>query len=299
MDKGIFSGIANFFKILFGIGGGTNPSPTTPSNTNTGTHMTKRAFCFSINDYKGTNNDLQGCNNDSLNWANLLKEQYGFQEVTRWTDFQVTRANVIKGMTDLITNAKAGDTLVITYSGHGTTTLDTNGDELNGKDECICLYDGNMLDDEIRAIFNRLPSGVKLTFISDSCFSGTVTRAFLDAMNDNSYVSKPRYMPPKDDLEALQLAGLSSSRGFAYPESGMNHILLSGTDDKSYSYDAHINGQPCGAFSCYAIQILKANPKITYNDFHKLLRARLPSSQYPQTPQLEGSDDNKNSLMFE
>ncbi len=48
-----------------------------------------------------------------------------------------------------------------------------------------------------------------------------------------------------------------------------------------------------------AIKVIKQNPKATYSQFFASLRTLLPSSSYPQTPQLEGSDDHKNTLLFE
>ena len=277
----------------------TTGTPTTNTTTTEGGKKVKKAMVFSLNDYPGTQNDLQGCNNDSLNWANLLKNKYGFDIYCRITDQDATKANITKYMTDLIINSKPGDILVITYSGHGTSVSDVNGDEIDGKDEAICLYDGFMLDDEIRVVFDKLPQGVKLTFVSDSCFSGTVTRAFLNVMNDFNYVSAPKYLPPKDTVDAFAVLGVPSKRPFAYPEEGMNHILISGTDDKSYSYDANIGGSACGAFSYYAIKVLQENDKLTYADFYKKISAYLPSQKYPQNPQLEGSEINKNSIMFE
>jgi hypothetical protein len=48
-------------------------------------------------------------------------------------------------------------TLLIWYSGHGSYTYDVNGDEGDGQDEVICLYDGNLLDDEINVILQKIP----------------------------------------------------------------------------------------------------------------------------------------------
>jgi hypothetical protein len=272
-------------------------STTTEPNIISGGKM-KKALWFSINDYTGTANDLRGCNNDSLNWTTLLKEQYGF-ETKRLVDSEVTREAFFNEINALFASVKSGDVIAIGYSGHGTSVIDNDKDELDGKDEAICLFNGLVLDDEIRTLFKKLPDGVRMTFVSDSCFSGTVSRAFLNIMNDNSFVSTPKYLPPKDDLIAIALMGVPSIRAFAAPEDGMNHILISGTDDASYSYDANINGQPTGAFSYYAIQILRETPQITYVDFYKKLRALLPSGRYPQNPQLEGSELNKNLMMFE
>jgi hypothetical protein len=51
--------------------------------------------------------------------------------------------------------------------------------------------------------------------------------------------------------------------------------------------------------SAMALSVIKQNPKVTYNEFHASLRKLLPSSEYPQTPQLEGADDHKDTLLFE
>ncbi|MCK7481778.1 MAG: hypothetical protein M0C28_34845 [Candidatus Moduliflexus flocculans] len=51
--------------------------------------------------------------------------------------------------------------------------------------------------------------------------------------------------------------------------------------------------------SAFAIQVIKQNPNATYREFFAALRAFLPSSDYPQSPQLEGSDANKDRKLFE
>lgn len=43
-------------------------------------------------------------------------------------------------------------TLVVHYSGHGTFTKDRNGDEADGQDEAMFLWDGLLLDDELSEI---------------------------------------------------------------------------------------------------------------------------------------------------
>lgn len=279
----------------------TDVTNTTTTNTTTvklDASKSKKALCIGINDYPGYQNDLKGCLNDARNWTSLLKSRYYFTDVKQLLDKAATKANIKKALTDLIKNAKDGDVLVVTYSGHGTSVKDTNGDEEDGRDEAICCYDGNMIDDEIREIIAQLPQGAKLTFISDSCHSGTVTRSFMSAMVEDSQ-SRPRYMPPEDDLDGAMLASLPLKKAIFYPEEDMKEVLISGCLPTEYSYDTRIRGQATGAFSYYAIDILKGAPKITYKDFYKKLREKLPSGAYPQTPQLEGSTDSKDSLMFE
>lgn len=65
------------------------------------------------------------------------------------------------------------------FSGHGSSQLDNNMDEIDGCDETLCPVDyetqGMLLDDEINATIVRpLPHGAKLHAIIDACHSGTV-----------------------------------------------------------------------------------------------------------------------------
>jgi len=199
-----------------------------------------------------------------------------------------------------IADAKAGDKLVFTYSGHGTSVVDNalfGSDEVDGKDEAICLYDGNLIDDEIRGILKNLSPEVSFTFISDSCFSGSVTRAALSTTRGVN-PPRPRYLPPSDAVLASALFSLPINKKIFYPESDMKEILLSGCSDNEYSYDAMIGGRYMGAFTYYATKIIAETPQITYNQFYERLKTSLPSSSYPQTPCLEGSDVNKNKILF-
>lgn len=241
----------------------------------------KKAICAGINNYPGSTNDLQGCVNDANDWSDLLKLN-GF-ETKVILDKQATRSALLDALENLIANAVADDVIVFTYSGHGTNVIDTSGDEEDSYDEALYVYDGILLDDALRAVIQKTRPGVHLVIISDSCFSGTVTRV--------SPTGVPRYMktddiPPHFTLKKKLLS-----------EEDMIEILLSGCDDDEYSYDAFINGRWNGAFSATAIRLIK--DKLTYNQFYSAVRSKLPSSEYPQTPQLEGSTANKNRLLFE
>jgi len=269
----------------------TTTTTTTVAPTSNGM---KNALCVGINDYPGTANDLRGCVNDALEWSDLLKNTYGYA-VTMLLNADASPQNFTKALKKLVANAVDGSHTVITYSGHGTNVADTNGDEPDGRDEAICLYGGNLIDDDIRAILKDINPASKLTFISDSCHSGTVTRAFLFAISD---LVIPRYLPPEDEMEAYGISAKDVSGRIMLPESGMKEILISGCQPTEYSYDASFNGKAYGAMTYYATMVLRQNPNITYNDFYSKLREKLPSGSYPQTPLLEGSDEHKNQIVF-
>ena len=120
--------------------------------------MTRRALCIGINDYPGTGSDLSGCVNDARDWASELYSR-GF-EVDSLIDAQATRAAMTSAIHTLISSAQRGDTVVFTYSGHGTWVVDQDGDEVDGRDEALCPHDistdNALLDDEIRLRANLI-----------------------------------------------------------------------------------------------------------------------------------------------
>src|SRR5262245_63262917 len=94
-------------------------------------------------------------------------------------DAQATKKRVLAEVDRLLAGAKKGDVLVFTNSSHGTYVADTNGDE-ERYDEAMCPYDcadNLLIVDELRELFANMPKDVRQAVISDSCYSGTVTRA--------------------------------------------------------------------------------------------------------------------------
>jgi metacaspase-1 len=270
--------------------------------------MAKRAFCVGINDYPYDGSDLNGCVNDAKSWAELLVGHYDFPhaDVTLLTDAEATKARIMFGLKQLLTGATAGDVLVFTNSSHGTYVADTSGDEPR-YDEALCPYDCGtnlIVDDELRELFSGLPNEVQLTIISDSCFSGTVTRA---AVGEIIPGLKPpddrrvRFLSPAlrgDEVLENPWKAMPKTR-VKYPESGMREGLLSGSTDKEYSYDALIGGVYHGAMTYFALQAIQtANHQITYQQLHERVNFLLDEAGYPQHPQLEGRAATKKRQIF-
>lgn len=87
-----------------------------------------------------------------------------------------TRPNLLAAMDRAAADLAADDLLLLTYSGHGASLPDRGGDELDQRDEAWCLHDGLLLDDEIHHRLCTFAAGVRVLVVSDSCFSGSVTR---------------------------------------------------------------------------------------------------------------------------
>ncbi len=270
--------------------------------------MAKTALCIGINNYPGTQMDLNGCINDAHDWAAELQSR-GWA-VTKLIDAQATKAAMLKAFKRIVGDAKKGDTVFITFSGHGTYVPDLNGDELDGLDEALCPYDlqthgAALLDDEIHAIFASRAPGVRLLLLSDSCHSGTVTRA-VAADPDADDALRPRFMPmgnwlPTDKLprgaSGIALASTQGATDVSAFSKALSRssgdLLMSGCKEgpNNFSYDARINDRPNGAFTYYALKALKTlKPGATYADWHASINPMyLPSASYPQSPQLVGS----------
>ena len=263
--------------------------------------MATKAFLVGLDDYAPCGpggQDLHGCVNDAKDMANTLVI-LGFnpRNIRVLTNCAAIKANIIAGLNWLISGTAKGDSVVFYYAGHGSQVADISGDEKNdGKDEILCPHDTNfqkkvyILDDELRAIFSKLPAGVNLEVILDSCFSGTATRAI--QFGDMTAV---RYMePPFDvtfhmdyikDLPARKLLKGTNRNMVVVP--GINHTLWAACSDKETSSEIEINGVPRGVFTYNFCQILKkCNGKKTRKEIDALLTAAL--AKY-QTPQLETS----------
>lgn len=253
--------------------------------------MSKKALCIGINDYPGTQNDLSGCVNDANDWAAELATR-GFT-VTKLIDSQATHAAMSAAIAMLIKGAISGDSLTITYSGHGTWLPDSSGDEPDGRDEALCPYDigsaGPLLDDEINALFAARAPGVRILLISDSCHSGTVTRGREDDLDPGH--PRARFMPLESWMPASELPTATARpahRVGGIKRSG-GDLLLAGCLDTQYSWDTSFKGRPNGAFTYYAIKTLREARPSTYAAWFKAIRSYLPSTKLPQDPQILGT----------
>ncbi len=261
--------------------------------------MTKKALCIGINDYPfGEANDLRGCVNDANDWANLLKKHFDFTDIKQLLNGDATKTNIVAGIQDLLNGAKAGDILVFTNASHGTYLADTDGDEPK-YDEAICPHDTDsnlLVDDDLRELFKNIPKDVRLTVISDSCHSGSVTRVKVNEYRRNRQLNPVVFGGIELSPDQLRAARGKKEK---YLESGMKEILLSGCKSNQTSADAYIASDYHGAMSYYAIKaITDANYKLTYADLHKNLVSMLEEENYDQVPQLEGTDEYKNRQAF-
>ena len=238
-------------------------------------HSTKVALLFGINAYRG-GNSLNGCLNDLETVKNSLPE---FQHRI-FRDREVTKRRFKDEILYAFQNAEPGDIIYVHYSGHGSFVPDLNNEEIDGYDECLYLIDGPLIDDETGALFLMKPEDVFLIVGMDCCYSGTNTRD----------MDLSRFMPPKKSTPAHQRI----KRAIPF---NLDYILMSACAENETSADALINGIWQGAFTFYAFNSLSRG--LTYRKWFEQLRLRLPNKNFDQTPQIEGSDELLDRLVFQ
>jgi hypothetical protein len=263
----------------------------------------KRALCVGINAYPLPGADLRGCVNDANGWAEVLKGTFGFPEknVQMLLDAEATKANTLGALRSMLTAARPGDIVVFTNSSHGSYRPDTSGDEPE-YDQIVCPYDiqeNAIVDDEFYDLFQKhLKEGVRLTVILDNCYSGSGTRLAGDDQRTERFLQPQKWgQRPLEDFRLAKPA--KTKRGQQRPESAMKEVLLTGCRDIEVSWDALIGGTFHGAMTQAALEaIQEANGHLTYRQWHQRVMQKIKANGFDQHPQLEGSDANKDRLLF-
>lgn len=195
--------------------------------------MTKLAYLFGAN-YTSTQYPLNGCLNDIENMNAFLTSKGWY--VNTYKETIITRKLFLSKLLELILTGY--DQLFLHFSGHGSTQLDTNGDEIDKQDEGIVVYsetDKNRLelviDDEIKGILQCLKPNQTLYLFFDCCHSATICDL---GWNIYKKFNSNNLMLVRDSNEL---------------ETNGQVICLSGCADNDTSADATISGKAQGAFT--------------------------------------------------
>ena len=242
--------------------------------------------------YNGWSGTLNACEADAQDMQRIAAAR-GFE-----TRLLLTREATAAAVADAIGAAAGalgdGDIFFLTYSGHGGQVPDGNGDESagDGKDETWVLYDRQLVDDELYALWARFARGARILVFSDSCHSGSVTRDIFDAavphVVEHALVDTPTPRTkdaPRDVLEKTYEANRALYDGIqdAVPSGekadlGATVILISGCQDNQLSLDGDRNG-------LFTQQLLAVwddgRWKGSHSRFHKAIGARMPPTQSP------------------
>jgi len=242
--------------------------------------------------YDGWSGDLNACESDATDITEMAKAQK-FEQATMLLTKNATRRKVKAKIVEAAKALKAGDIFVLYYSGHGGQLPDINNDEeLDNEDETWCLYDGELVDDELHSYLKRFAQGVRVFVMSDSCHSGTVTKqAFysdkLEIRNTNTDdrnvkykfmpadVARRAYRANKEFYDSiLRDSSLKESRS----KVKASVLLISGCQDNQLSSDGVFNSK----FTAELLAVWNNGRfRGDYRKFHKKIVRRMPPDQTP------------------
>lgn len=257
--------------------------------------------------YAGWDGLLKACEFDAKDMAMIAKAQ-GMKPTTLLTK-QATRAKVLAALRAAAKALKKGDLFFLSFSGHGGQVPDVDGaaDEIDGRDETLCLYDGQLLDDELYLEFSHFADGVRILMLSDSCHSGTVAKAGPPSAFAATSGPRPKLMPRPiadrvyaqnqafydklqretskaaggkslDPDEALANVAVSGRVSSVNKKIKSKVLLISGCQDNQSSFDGEHNG----AFTEALLAVWAAGKfKGNYTQLHAKTRSRLPPYQSP------------------
>ena len=240
--------------------------------------------------YGGWSGPLNACEADAEDMASIAKSRrFG---VTTLLTKNATRAQVIDQILTASQQLKTGDIFMLSYSGHGGHLPDRNADEEDQEDETWCLYDGELLDDELHGLFGRFQPGVRVLVFSDSCHSGTVVKlAYYRGLGGGNTAASSRardvpyrYMPPdvalrtyRDNKAFYDDLGKKAKKEKATAVKA-SVLLMSGCQDNQFSADGDFNG----LFTAQLLRVWSDGAfKGDYRRFHKKIIVRMPPDQTP------------------
>ena len=239
--------------------------------------------------YGGWSGELNACEADAEDMAAIAKSA-GFSTSTHLTK-KATRPLVMKAVRSAARALKAGDIFMLSYSGHGGQLPDKNNDEPDGMDETWCLYDGELVDDELYAMYGQFAQGVRILVFSDSCHSGTVTKLAYYHGTTGARATpvggevRFRAMPPDVALRTYRknqafydkiLTERIPKDSQADPKATI--LLLSGCQDNQLSQDGAFNG----LFTSQLLKVWKNGLfKGSYRGFHRAIVGRMTPDQTP------------------
>lgn len=242
------------------------------------------------NAYGGWDGQLNGCVNDATGLKEVA-DALGY-ETTLITNGAATSYRVIGDIAASAEELEAGDIFWISYSGHGGQVQDSNGEEEDAMDETWVLFDREVIDDELHALWAQFASGVRIVVTSDSCHSGTVVKEKfakeLDRIRPRGArgTDPPRAKAMPRDVQTEinhrdkqmydTLQWIAGSKSLGNVQASV--VLISGCQDNQLSYDGDFYGQFTGTL----IEVWdQGNFEGDYADFHHAILDRMPPYQTP------------------
>ncbi|MEL6678479.1 MAG: D-Ala-D-Ala carboxypeptidase family metallohydrolase [Pseudomonadota bacterium] len=247
------------------------------------------------NHYDGWDGELVACENDA-HAMEALAQGEGFDTVKLLTG-EATRGAVMEQIEAAARDLKTGDMFLMTVSAHGGQVHDFNNDEFADDrrklDETLCLFDSQLVDDELYKLWSQFAPGVRILMIPDTCHSGTMVRADapppqLSFMAGGPQPPRPRHRRmPSAMIRRVMMRNVDHYREIARSASGIDEaVIMSGKQtpikanvmqigaclDHQFAND----GDDFGAFTGTLLEVWdNGRFRGDYREFHREIAARI------------------------
>lgn len=230
--------------------------------------------------YGGWGGALRSPENDAKAMQKLAKTS-GFVKAISLLTTKAKRDAVLGEMQSMAKELQPGDLFFLSYSGHGGQVKDVNKDEFDRLDETWCLYDGQLLDDEIFWCLSKFRKGVRVVAMIDCCHSGTALKAIQDHVKKDPLPRRRKKVVPTEIL----IKTLVKNRKFYLEKGkapklknvqdkiGASVIQISACQDDEVAYD----GSKTSLFTEYLLKTWNRGKfKGSHRAFHKEIEEMIP-----------------------
>jgi Caspase domain len=258
----------------------------------------KWALLVGINNYKYPDrvSPLAGSINDVEDIKAVLIGKFEFppENILVLKDSQATHTGIISAIQrHLIANVQKNDIVVFHFSGHGSQMKDVTGKKISGLDETIVPWDsrdpsGQVFDisgAELHGLLLQLAAKTKnITFILDSCHSGTLVRG-----------ARVRGIPADDrkppDQVPSYMVTTTRNLGDQGDNPPLKYAFIAAATSRETAFEHFADGNEHGALSYFlARQLRNSGAAVTYRDIMDNVAGNVTANYPAQRPQLEGAE---------
>lgn len=218
--------------------------------------------------------------------ASVLR-QAGYSEIDSLKNEQATKDGIIKALDRLTAQVQSGDTIFISFSGHGQLVTDVDGDEVeDGYDESWIPYDAflkysdnykgekHLVDDELYLIFKKICDKIgdgRLLVVVDACHAGDSTRGdseeVVRGVSNEFTIPKSQIVTEYVTTKKVPWLALSACA--------------------SFQCNTEISSPKVGKLT-YALYTLHQKGDVSLEQIKAFMQENRGRSRYTQIPQLDG-----------
>jgi len=291
------------------------------SNAFAGTNV---ALLIGVGDYQNTNSNLDGPPADLASLADVLPSWgYSPKNITRLLDSDATKSNILYAIDKIERITKAGDSVFIYFSGHGTSAQDsdlglplpiTTGafipyDYARNSDKNAIVESLIIGERDLQPRFKKLESKGRTVFvIVDACYSQNTARSVSGMFNSNNkYTIASRSFDLFDGMNVSNLKSTQTTIRKNFPYKNLVYMAASSKHETAGDYTENMtnqtyDGKPHGVFTNELLTVLTSRKNldsdrdgvVSIREAFKQIRMGLENKS--QTPQLMYNKQNANVI---